>query len=399
MEGTLRDLHIAAFGERPIAAELLLADICWFLLNQQFVQIKVLVPIHGNIYRITKGTGQGLPHAGDLCDLLFWRAVERALISLPAIRSAYGVLEYFRFRDDMAILSSLPQDHPTICKFVKILQGKAKKLGYIIKEEEVGTSVPFLDTTVSIVDQTVVVEPFVKPNAIYNVPLCRSSGHAAHVHDSWPQAQIANKVKISRNPAHVAAVATQLSNRFTCNHLPVPPIFSRASLAPTSIINKFTKEPRVTLKIEQTSLSQDPDTSGRKRQKIPAAYWFVLPYHPAWERQIRTALKNLNDDPEVRSLHDELWGFQQPPLRAAWKNTSSHLESRIRTATADIILRTTESDQLLPRKAVGAAEAAVVVASPCGPTVPIIEDASVFSFLPRRDPGTPRKAIRHKFKW
>ena len=284
-----------------------------------------------------------------------------------------------------------------------MLKGKAAKLGYIITEEEVGTSVPFLDTTVSIIDQTVHVKPYVKPNALYNVPLSTASAHAVHVHSSWPRAQMSTKIKISSKPEDFRNVANQLCSRFQVNHIPVPSIFAAAVSTPEVVVDMLTKVPSVKMHMP-----------GPQPYKQAKAYWFVLPYHSAWQDHIRKALKSLNQDPEVSALHAELWGTDQPPIRAAWKNSSPHLEAKLRTATADIVTqaakieavvasivqpvtRITGTDsrrppplELPPRQEEGAAEAAVVVARPSGPhTITFVQKKS----------STPRKAIRHKFKW
>ena len=239
--------------------------------------------------------------SGWVCVQVFLDPLCRVLLKSQSLLKAYGILGYYRFRDDMLVLSDFSVDDARAEKFIRILQLKARKLGYIVNEEEAGAVVPFLDTQVSIDNGIVSVTAYVKPNAQYNVPLSRSSCHASHIHDSSPSAQVARNISISPIPTDIAAVAEKLRTRYVSNHIAVPNVVAEAADTPNASLTRFQKKPLV-------KLFKRPE--GKQH---PKAYWLVLPYHPVWKQAISKALSKLNADPEVGYFHRELSGDSRNP--------------------------------------------------------------------------------------
>ena len=52
------------------------------------------------VFIIVRGVGQGLTHAGDLADWLWYLAVEREWVESLTIMQRFGVRSYDRFRDE-----------------------------------------------------------------------------------------------------------------------------------------------------------------------------------------------------------------------------------------------------------------------------------------------------------
>ena len=100
-------------GEHPVLLALIgkgrdLLDKCFYeavqiLLEEQYACVSELDPLNLDIHQIIKGIGQGLLHAGDLADYLWYLAVEHGWAMHQGIQAANGILGFFRFRDDMII--------------------------------------------------------------------------------------------------------------------------------------------------------------------------------------------------------------------------------------------------------------------------------------------------------
>ena len=123
------------FEEKEVKS--LVYDITYFLLSHQFVKC------FGDLFRVKQGCGIGLLHAGDVADACFFSMVEKILFASGEYTAA-GVIEMFKFRDDMLFLCS------SVKGFMK-LKNNMDRLAdfFVLKIEEVSTvSMRFLDITV-----------------------------------------------------------------------------------------------------------------------------------------------------------------------------------------------------------------------------------------------------------
>ncbi|CAE7466663.1 unnamed protein product [Symbiodinium sp. CCMP2592] len=73
------------------------------LLYYQFVESRELPE---RIWRVTKGTGMGLPHSGEVADSAFAALAEDPWAVKRTIQAHHGIDGYWRFRDDILILGS-----------------------------------------------------------------------------------------------------------------------------------------------------------------------------------------------------------------------------------------------------------------------------------------------------
>lgn len=153
------------------------------LLASQFVAGR------GSIYRASKGSGMGMPHSPNVCNLTFWAAVEAPV--LDGNWDELGLLLYVRYHDDiLAIFKS-----PWVARaFIEKLRRKASP-AYVIEVDCASlTRVEMLDIEVyKTCDKSGIwrleYRPYVKPTACH-IPLHASSVHACSIHRAWPLAEI-----------------------------------------------------------------------------------------------------------------------------------------------------------------------------------------------------------------
>ena len=154
------------------------------LLFLQFFCCTDLLPAFTEIIQVLKGVGQGLIHAGDVADWIWYLGGERNFALNPAVCRKYCISAYFRFRDDIMIASA---NDELVATYVKDISVLASRLGYVVKLESRDTTVPFLDIEITVTSRgTYTSRQCVKPAAVNNTPLDPRSGQADHDHGTWP---------------------------------------------------------------------------------------------------------------------------------------------------------------------------------------------------------------------
>ena len=130
-------------------------------------------------------------------------------------------------------------------------------------------------------------KPFTKASE-QKVPLCPSSGHAAHVHRAWPRAEI-----------------SRLRARADCEK-----DFNEAK---ANALNRFKTHgihDDVLKKSAMVSFDQNP----RGKVESGQCFWWALPYHPVlFKSRLVKVLRELED-----KWQSHVTGFQG--IRIAWYN-------------------------------------------------------------------------------
>jgi hypothetical protein len=282
---TVGDSHILADWTSRLfegAERSIVFDVVYFLLEQQFVKWE------NNTYKVTQGAGIGLLHAGDVADAVFYSMIEKKLVQNRSLERA-GTLDWFRFRDDMLILTN--GDVTPVRKLISEIRTLADF--FVIKTEAVSiTWVKFLDVEIRRVDDRLITIPVLKDPGLAKRLTC-DSAHPFKVHSSWPRMMMKRVEKLATEAVDVLSYKQELSSQFVKDGIRL--------------------------------ISGQPSRVRRAVQPIcrveQVVFWVSLPYHPWWHRLISKAMRSFNCSSELRTLlglsHRPWWAAQ---LRSAWNN-------------------------------------------------------------------------------
>ena len=148
-----------------------------WLCRNQYVQSEFLPDL---TCRVTRGSGMGLLHRGEVSDAGFWIAAERWLLT-TSVRQWCSITYWRRFRDGIFAITS---NFPRFKHVFRWLRSRAALEGYKLLTEDVSQN----KITFLAVDDVVVNGSFVtKPRERIVAPfLSERSAHPRHVHISWP---------------------------------------------------------------------------------------------------------------------------------------------------------------------------------------------------------------------
>lgn len=153
-----------------------------------------------SFFRSDAGSGMGMPHSPNVCNLTFYYTVEFPLVGTEPLRRRHGILLYKRYHDDIIFVADSPK---SARDFTSVLI-RAALPHYILEVDEASLeSVPMLDIQVfKTQNGRLLYRPFVKETARH-IPLHSSSDHPTSVHHSWPVAEVARMWRRSVRPEHV----------------------------------------------------------------------------------------------------------------------------------------------------------------------------------------------------
>ena len=135
-------------------------------------------------FRVTRGSGIGMKHAGALADAVFAKAVEEPVLSRAA---ELGVVLFLRFRDDVFVAIDNPRSAK---RFIETFTSAAAVFCEVKLESFSLVSTHFLDMVVFKSDGGTLQHcPFVKESARH-IPLASDSYHPWSVHRSWPVSEV-----------------------------------------------------------------------------------------------------------------------------------------------------------------------------------------------------------------
>ena len=81
----------------------ILFDTLRLLLCEQIVVSQFFL---GARWRVVSGTGQGLPHSGDMADIAMWHCAEQGWGVCPEIMLRFQIVKYWRFKDDILFIAN-----------------------------------------------------------------------------------------------------------------------------------------------------------------------------------------------------------------------------------------------------------------------------------------------------
>jgi len=247
-----------------------------FLLRNQFVRGRTEQhAAKDGAYRVLRGSGMGITHSGDLCDLAFAARVERYLCR-SIIFEKFRIKLYCRFKDDALLVISRGKHLPLIQHLkvhgkyfkIKVERMDKREMEYLnlnIYKSSKATG-PCLKT-----------EYYFKPTAL-SIPLSSASAHPRCIHESWPKAMIASIRRLCSEPLNADKGENELRKRFSQAMVPV--VWPQ----------------------QQSRLTPVKGPVARNQSVL----WCAMPYHPWLAKPLSSALARVQlDDP---TLHAKLFG-------------------------------------------------------------------------------------------
>ena len=119
MSGTCTDFVTCA-GLLPLKERQNVVDAIQFLCNHQFL---VADAVPHTLWQVKTGTGVGLIHSSQLCDLAYYMHAEHQLVDTTAL-AFFGVAKCLRFRGDILILYNAEGNQ--LARFAQLLKCKAR---------------------------------------------------------------------------------------------------------------------------------------------------------------------------------------------------------------------------------------------------------------------------------
>ena len=219
------------------------------------LQAQWIAPHRGSnkTFRVTIGSGMGMPCSGEVSDAAFYFLAEDDFVLNERIRSHYRVYSYYRFKDDILLIIGGNKETR------RLFMNEFKKHSRCFKldiETVSDTGVNMLDVWVEKESprcrSKLVIDMYEKPTSIKRY-LAATSMHAPSVHRSWPRAQVARIRRLCGRAADANVRISAFSRDLAFNDAWPP-----------------STDPR----------PPSDSTSARSQEIIVS--WLTLPFHAAW---------------------------------------------------------------------------------------------------------------------
>ena len=271
-----------------------------FLCKHQFL---VADAVPGTLWKVQTGTGMGLIHSSQLCDLTYYRHAEHGLVTANAL-DVLGICLYLRFRDDILVVYNTEKNQ--FSRFVNLLKSKAPYV-QLHCESISNVKAVMLDLQISVVQDRVKgrwffdIGPYFKPTSL-QVPLSCSSFHNPSVHVSWPFNQLRRLASLCSNETRFQEAKNVFVKRF---------IDAKEPFCLVSALQKFNPWPI------------NKDGKVIRHRNASQNKWLVLPYHPVWQKSgLKSEIMKFVNSDLARRLWGTLFASDPPEVGIAWKNGS-----------------------------------------------------------------------------
>ena len=209
-------------------------------------------------WRIMHGTGMGLIHSGDLCDLCLNILAERFQFK------EFGVKLYVRYRDDIL---SVVHGRENAIKWFRHFRERCGF--YRVSVEDISTeSVNCLSMIVRRVGEKLTLEPCLKKAALSRT-IDSTSGHPKHSNGTWMFAMIKDLPKTSTSQRAIHKTQKEIVRRLKVSGVHESILKDLSSLRPKlHTMSVKTWRPRA--------------SHARAIGAVPCEAWCPIRYHPAW---------------------------------------------------------------------------------------------------------------------
>ena len=181
-----------------------------------------------NIKRVRIGSGMGMICSDETSSINFYCLAEQPFLLNQDVRNEFGIVEYFRYKDDLLVFTSA--DQQTQDRFMHAL-GEVSKHFKLKLEKACKYSVEMLDCKLSkggeytggqwwltgLLDVGIHVK-----QTSQKVPLCSSSMHHPSLHSAWPEGRLSHYKAIcsSKKPYKHACTSFVDSMRYMLPYHP-----------------------------------------------------------------------------------------------------------------------------------------------------------------------------------
>jgi len=234
-----------------------------------------------------------------LADALLFMIADQKILPGASDR---GMLAYYRFRDDIFLVSDGFESAHTFFWSLK-----ENSLG-VFRMEVVQLSkvtVDMLAVTIRKEGGHLLTCPREKADGPV---LSQQSAHPWHVRAAWPQAVLRAQLRLCSKATLHAKVVQQYIKRFSASHMPL------------SVLE---------------SLAEVKADRGTNRQCAYACSWLVLGFHPLWQRiPFKQIFRAVEEDPMWSSaIATAFEGLYKPHIAVAWRNAAPNLYRRAQRIT------------------------------------------------------------------
>ena len=297
MSGAMTELvedTLRAEGNGPVKEAL--ARSLEVLLDNQYVVNRLLPQ---RTWKVVRGSGTGLVHSGETCDLALANLAEVGWLANSEVRKKFGILGFWRFRDDSLVIF----DNIELFKECIWEYKRRAKYFEIVVEEINSEVIGFLDLTIKKGKNKYEVYPKFKEESLKAHPLCISSAHTPGVHRSWAAAQIKRFSQLASNESIAKEAKSRFIQRFINHFAPEALIDHLRSIDP------WRHSVRPHLKEGESGIS---------------LYWIPIGFHPCLRKYLNKALGLFNADRLMKELYRMAWdGPAAARVNIAWMNTMS----------------------------------------------------------------------------
>ncbi len=275
------------------AKQKMVRKVAKFLMEHQWVESD-LVP--GRLFKVRRGSGMGLRHSSSVCDAALLALSEIPFALVDAAKKKFGIKSYYRFRDDIWILTNKPD---LFDNWFHIFRRRCSDI-FICQLEEISPKeVTMLAVKISIVKNKFSIAP---RDRQHDGPfLSKNSAHPPHVHKAWPFGVLRGIISMCTPDRRQDAVAEYLA-RFKRHH------------APLHLIKA--------LRESSENLLRGAPPPGRVRISSGNVRWLVLPWHPAYSRsRLSQELRELVARPDMALAFSDAFGqHDTPSISVSWTN-------------------------------------------------------------------------------
>ena len=296
MSGKIEDL--VNFGCSVITCtetRALAEKVASFLLRHQLVRSDLLP---GRCWRVRLGSGMGLRHSAALCDAVLYVLSERGFALNRVARTAMGIVEYVRFRDDIFIVGN---NRVQFRRWYDYFVRRNHKVFSMKVVEWSQQSVEMLAIQIFRSDDGLILT---RPRAAtMDGPILPSfSGHPVFVHRSWPRALLRSQLMLT-SPTLWNQVVDELVARFKRHHA--------SAVVIQGLLDAFDNFVSHPLRIP------GPRTAIFEKQHA----WLVLPFHPSMQFvNLNAAVRRVFNDPYVGGMWHACFRGNAPVVKISWKN-------------------------------------------------------------------------------
>ena len=284
----------------------LVRDAILLLTEHQYIKSKFYP---GEFWKLTYGAGMGLNFSAELCDVALYALAEKRWATVAGICSYHRLQAYYRFRDDVLAIF---EHTPAMSKWYRVFRARAAPYKTIV-ETVSSETVPMLDVQVTLVSanggQRIKTGIHIKPTA-HKIPLSAESCHPPSVHVYWPKSELERRYRLCRNDKpELKRVSEIFAHQFEVQN--EHPLIARLLRKP--LCAKIRKP-----------LSD-----------LSAHIFLVLRFHPVWHQTARlgAVLKQLNEDPNLKSLWQIVSSKPPPVISVAWRSAASPFVTELQALT------------------------------------------------------------------